>query len=286
MTVRGSCLCSAVAWETDTPLEFMHHCHCGRCRKAHGASYATVAMCDVGGFGFLRGREHVARYASSSESQRAFCDRCGSVVPDDRHLWNGKVLLVTGTLDDHPAERPEFHIFTGSKAPWIDIRDDLPAFEAFPPGIEASVEPDLPPRTPHTGATRGSCLCGGIAFEVTGEPVWSVHCHCTRCRKARGAAFASNLVTRADGVQVLRGEDLMVSWKVPEARWFTTVFCRRCGGKVPRFCRERDLAIVPMGALDDAPAIRPQAHIFVGSKAPWDVVTDDLPQYEAQRPTA
>jgi hypothetical protein len=41
------------------------------------------------------------------------------------------------------------------------------------------------------------------------------------------------------------------------------------------------LAIVPMGALDDDPGVRPQAHIFVGSKAPWDVITDDLPQHAA-----
>jgi hypothetical protein len=285
MTVRGSCLCGAVAWETDTPLELIHHCHCGRCRKAHGAAFATVGLADVGGFGFLRGRERIARYASSAEAQRAFCDRCGTIVPDDRQLWNGNVFLVTGALDDDFVQRPEFHIFAGSKAPWVDIGDDLPAFDAYPPGIEAAAQPDLPPRTPQTGAPRGSCLCGGVAFAVTGAPLWSVHCHCSRCRKARGAAFASNLVTRADGVRLLCGEDLLVAWKVPEARWFTTVFCRRCGAKAPRIDSERDLAIVPMGALDDDPGVRPKAHIFVGSKAPWDVITDDLPQHEAQRPS-
>src|SRR5262245_42569994 len=216
MTVRGSCLCNAVAWETDTPLELMHHCHCGRCRKAHGAAYATAAMCDVGGFGYLRGRQHIARYASSAELQRAFCERCGSIVPDDRQLWTGNVFLHMGTLDGDLPERPAFHIFTGSMAPWVETRDDLPAFAEYPTGIEANVEADLPPRTPDTGTPRGSCLCGGVAFTVTGAPVWCVHCHCSRCRKARSAAFASNLVTRADGVQLLRGDDLLASWKVPE----------------------------------------------------------------------
>jgi len=273
-----------VAWETDTPLELMHHCHCGRCRKAHGAAYVTAAMCDVGGFGFLRGRDRIARFASSAELQRTFCDRCGSAVPDDRQLWNGNVLLHVGTLDDDFAERPGFHIFTASQAPWVAIVDDLPAFDAYPPGIVADVQPDLPPRTPPAGAPRGSCLCGGIAFVVTGAPLWSVHCHCGRCRRARAAAFASNLVTRGAGVQLLRGEDLLVAWKVPEARWFTTVFCRRCGAKAPRIDPGRDLAIVPMGALDDDPGVRPQAHIFVGSMAAWDAITDDLPQHEAARP--
>ncbi len=286
MTIRGSCLCGTIAWETSAPIELMHHCHCGRCRKAHGAAYATAAMSNAGGFRFARGQDHVTRFRSSAALQRAFCDRCGSVVPDDQSLWNDNVFLAMGPLDDDPGARPEFHIFVASKAPWVEIRDELPAFDAYPPGIEAAVQADLPPRAPASGAPRGSCLCGGVSFVVTGSPLWSVHCHCTRCRKARGAAFASNVVTRADGVRLLDGEDLLASWKVPEARWFTNAFCRRCGSKVPRICRERDLAIVPMGALDDDPPIRPQAHIFVGSKAPWDVITDDLPQHAAARPNA
>ena len=285
MTVRGSCLCGDVAWQTDAPLQFMHHCHCGRCRKAHGAAYATGAMCDAGGFRFTGGRERIARWESSPGSSRAFCDRCGSVVPDDEQ-WQGHVFVHAGTLDDDPGERPAFHIFTGSKAPWVEIRDRLQAFDTFPPGIDTPVLPDLSPRTEDAGAPRGSCLCGGVTFAVSGQPLWCLHCHCTRCRKARGAAFASNLVTRADGVSVLSGDDLLASYKVPEARWFTTVFCRRCGAKVPRFDRERDLAIVPMGALDDSPGVRPQRHIFVGSKAPWDVITDDLPQHDAGLPPA
>jgi hypothetical protein len=285
MTVRGSCLCGVVAWEAGAPLQLTHHCHCGRCRKAHGAAYATVGLCDAGAFRFVRGADRVARYESSPGLLRAFCAQCGSVVPDDQAPWNGSVLIHLGPLDDDPGEQPMFHIFTASKAPWFELRDDLPAFEAYPPGVDAPVQADLPPRAPDAGAPRGSCLCGGVSFAVTGETLWSLHCHCTRCRKARGAAFASNLVTRADGMRLLSGGDLLGSWKVPEARWFTNAFCRRCGSKVPRVDRERDLAIVPLGVLDDDPGVRPQAHIWVGSKAPWDVIADDLPRHEAARPT-
>jgi hypothetical protein len=65
---------------------------------------------------------------------------------------------------------------------------------------------------------------------------------------------------------------------VPDARYFTTVFCRRCGAKMPRLSPERGIAVVPMGSLDDDPGMRPQRHIYVGSKAPWHDITDDLPQ--------
>ena len=70
----------------------------------------------------------------------------------------------------------------------------------------------------------------------------------------------------------------LASYKVPEARYFTTVFCRRCSSQMPRVSRERGIAIVPMGSLDDDPGIRAQRNIFVGSKAPWYDITDGLPQ--------
>jgi hypothetical protein len=75
-----------------------------------------------------------------------------------------------------------------------------------------------------------------------------------------------------------RGEDLLTSYKMPDARYFTQTFCRACGSPMPRADRERGFAVVPMGSLDDDPGIRPSRHIFVGSMAPWYAITDDLPQ--------
>ena len=110
-------------------------------------------------------------------------------------------------------------------------------------------------------------------------------CHCSRCRKARGAAYASNLFTTADGVRFAKGEDLLASYKVPDAKYFMQVFCRRCGSPMPRIDPSRNYAIVPTGSLDDDPGFRPQAHIYVDSKAPWDVITDDVPQHAEYPPT-
>ncbi len=281
MTMHASCLCGEIAWEADGPLEFMHHCHCGRCRKAHGAAFSTAMMCPAEGVRFTRGRGHMARFASSQAVSRAFCTRCGSLVPDDQALWQGNVFLHAGTFDDDPGVRPVGHIFVASKAPWFEIHDGLPAFDGYPPGVDVETLPDLPARTPAGGGRRGSCLCGGVAFVVEGEPLRAYHCHCSRCRKARAAAFASNLFTRFDDTRIVQGEDLLASYKVPDARYFTSAFCRRCGSKGPRFDRERGLAVVPMGAMDDDPGIRPGRHIFVGSKAPWWDITDDLPRDEA-----
>jgi hypothetical protein len=131
---------------------------------------------------------------------------------------------------------------------------------------------------------RGSCLCGGVGYVVDGPPLRVHHCHCSRCRKARGGAFATNLFVAPDAFHYTRGEDLLVSYKVPEAERFTHVFCRRCGSSLPRVDRARGYAVIPMGTLDDDPGARPQRHIFTGSRAPWYEIRDELPQHDESAP--
>ncbi len=278
MTVHGSCLCGDVAWEANGPLEFMHHCHCGRCRKLHGIGFATDLMCQAADVRVVRGQDAIARFETSPGVMRKFCRRCGSGVTDGEATWQSFAFMPAGPLDDDPGIRPVGHIFVGSKASWCDISDDLPRFEAFPPGVDAAVLPDVAPPLAPTGGVRGSCLCGGVAFLVEGAPVRAYNCHCSRCRKARGGAFATNVFYPIDAVRIVHGDELPASYKVPEARYFTTAFCSRCGSSLPRFSADRGIAIVPMGSFDDDPGIRPQRNIFVGSKAPWYDITDGLPQ--------
>jgi hypothetical protein len=85
-------------------------------------------------------------------------------------------------------------------------------------------------------------------------------------------------------VRFTRGEDLLQIYAVPGARYFKHRFCRVCGSSMPRKDAERGICIVPMGSLDDDPGARPASHIYVGSKAPWDAITDTLPQYEENGP--
>jgi hypothetical protein len=128
-------------------------------------------------------------------------------------------------------------------------------------------------------AITGSCLCGAVGYELTQDPPWAHNCHCSRCRKTRGTAFASNLFVPIDGFRFTRGEDLLLSYKPPEAERFTHVFCRQCGSSLPWLNQARGIAVVPMGSLDDDPGIVPHAHIFVDSRASWFTITDDLPQH-------
>jgi len=275
VTMIGSCLCGGVSWEIDGPLQFMTHCHCSRCRKVHGVGFATLVAGMASGFR-LTGQENVVDFESSPGFSRSFCRRCGTSVPHGE--WQGMVFVPVGSLDGDPEARPGAHIFVASKAPWVSISDGLPCFNAYPEGVGSPELPDVELLDP-AGKPRGSCLCGGIGFVLESPALGSHHCHCRRCRKARAALFASNLFTAIDGVRFTRGQELLSSYKVPDAQFFTQVFCRVCGGKMPRINPERGFSVVPMGSLDDDPGIRPQSHIFVASKVPWYDIQDDLPQH-------
>jgi hypothetical protein len=128
-------------------------------------------------------------------------------------------------------------------------------------------------------SVTGGCLCGAVRYELTGAPVWAHHCHCSRCRRITGSAFASNLFAARDALRYTRGESHLRSYKVPEAERFTHVFCDVCGSSLPFVNESLGLVGIPMGSLDGDPGIAPRAHIFVDSKAPWFTITDRLPQH-------
>jgi hypothetical protein len=277
---EASCLCGQVKWEIEGPYEWMSHCHCSRCRKAHGAAFATYVAAPVKTFR-LRGAEHVVRWESSPGFFRCFCGVCGSVVPGD--AFGEQIFVPAGNFTSDPGARPLMHIFVASKAPWIEIADSLPRFEAYPPGFDAPVVTDRDPIDP-PGPVRGSCLCGRVAYVVEGKVIRCGNCHCGRCRRARSAPFASNFVTAVDGVRFTRGETHRSIYKASDAKFYTTAFCKTCGSNVPYVDRERSIAIVPMGSLDDDPGVRPQFHGFVASKAPWYEITGNLPQHAERAP--
>jgi len=130
-----------------------------------------------------------------------------------------------------------------------------------------------------TSTVRGSCLCGSVQYELRGEPKKFYHCHCKRCRKATGTGHASNLFLQPGSLTWLKGEELVRSYKVPEAQRFTNSFCSNCGGRVPRYVKEADAVILPAGSLDGEPPIRPQARIFWDSRADWSCAGDGLPTF-------
>lgn len=128
--MRGSCLCGEVAYELTAPVELLVHCHCSRCRKAHGAPYVTYAVVPRAWFRWTRGEGDFATYAPEGWGTRPHCPHCGSPVPAIR---GERVDIPAGALEDPLTDVPGLHIFVGSKAPWVELRDDLPKHETYPP---------------------------------------------------------------------------------------------------------------------------------------------------------
>jgi hypothetical protein len=278
MATQGSCLCGTLKYEIDGPFTMMMNCHCSMCRKHHGAPFATFAAAPAAGFRWLSGEDAVASYESSPGSKRSFCKVCGSVAPLVMKEA-GLAIVAAGTLDSDPGIRPTAHMFVGSKAPWYTIPDSLPQHESYPPEFVGSPEISRPSVTAEPGKTLGSCLCGDVAYEITGAPFLMFQCHCSRCRKGRSAAHGANLFYKLENFRWLRGESQVVDYKLPQAARFGVAFCRKCGGSTPRAVPALAGVVAPAGALDTDPGMKPMAHIFVGSKAEWFEITDSIPQF-------
>jgi len=130
---------------------------------------------------------------------------------------------------------------------------------------------------------RGSCLCGSVCYEISGSLDRLLHCHCSQCRKAHGAAFGTYARVKRAEFRFLAGESDVVSYaSSPGVR---RTFCQRCGASL-QFIRDSkaEALWITAGTLDVEPDIRPSHHIFVASKAPWFEITDGLPQYEQGLP--
>ena len=123
----------------------------------------------------------------------------------------------------------------------------------------------------------GGCWCGAVRYRVADQFRYASNCHCSRCRAATGSAFkpfagierdALTLLTEDDALLIVGSEDL------------NDTRCATCGSLLFSVVRDGAYVHVALGSLVDAPSIRPTEHIFVGSKAPWFEITDDLPQFD------
>ena len=142
---------------------------------------------------------------------------------------------------------------------------------------------------------RGSCLCGGVKFEINGPLSRPLNCHCSLCRKQHGAAFRSRAWVRRSDFKWIRGEELVTYYEA--TRGYRRGFCRVCGSPIlnraephSRVAESHPQSLdefgIALGTLDDDPGVRPESHIFVGSKATWFEITDDLPQFIELPPRA
>ena len=127
------------------------------------------------------------------------------------------------------------------------------------------------------GVLRGRCACNAVAFEVSDAFVEAYNCHCSNCRALTGSAFLPWGEIEPERMTVTKGADSMVVQGDPDGHH--AVRCKECfsllswtgyGGRIR----------LPYGTLIDEPALKPTAHMYVGSKASWHEILDDLPQHD------
>ena len=123
----------------------------------------------------------------------------------------------------------------------------------------------------------GKCECGAVHYRVADEFLYAANCHCSQCRASTGAAFKPFAGIEREKLEIADGADKLLIVGVEDANHTR---CASCGSLLYSVVRDGRYVHVALGSLVDAPAIRPTHHIFVGSKAPWFEITDDLPQFD------
>lgn len=130
---------------------------------------------------------------------------------------------------------------------------------------------------------QGGCLCGAVRFEIDGPIRNIVYCHCSRCRKAQGSAFAANGIVEADEFKLLSGADALTGFESSPGQ--TKYFCKVCGSPIMSRNEKRPNQVrVRLGTIESDIAERPMAHIFATSKANWEDICGELPQYDSYEP--
>ena len=131
---------------------------------------------------------------------------------------------------------------------------------------------------------QGSCLCGAVRYEITGNLGIFQYCHCSRCRKFTGSAHSANILVRPEDFRWLSGEGEVGHFEPAGTRHFATAFCRTCGCSMPWHAKSGRTVVIPAGTLDEYPGIEPMQNIFCGSDAAWYQPASDLPHHETLPP--
>jgi len=129
----------------------------------------------------------------------------------------------------------------------------------------------------------GSCLCRAVRFEVSGELQPIEICYCKQCRKAQGGAMATNIPVRREQFRVTQGLSRLQEFESTSGKF--RAFCSRCGSPLySRLAANPRVMRLRAGALDGELPVRPALHAFVGSKADWWSINDELPQFDGFAP--
>jgi hypothetical protein len=118
--VGGACLCGAVRYSIALPPQWVAHCHCSMCRRAHGAAFVTWVGNLRGNVRLESGAERLTTHRSSSGGQRRFCSCCGSMLFFESTHWPEELHVTLASLDDASGLEPAAHAYWRDRVGWGD----------------------------------------------------------------------------------------------------------------------------------------------------------------------
>jgi hypothetical protein len=126
-------------------------------------------------------------------------------------------------------------------------------------------------------ALTGSCFCGRVKYRVDAPLGPGRSCHCSRCRKAFSGAGSAYSEVQPGSLVWTQGEADLTHYETSPG--WGLAFCRACGTTL---CGTHNGQVhgVTLGSVDGDPGVQIGMHIFVGSKAPWDHIGGDAPQFD------
>jgi hypothetical protein len=125
-TASGECLCGAVAFSGRLPSRWVAHCHCSRCRRAHGAAFVTWVGLDADRVVVRDPQSRLAWYRAEGGGERGFCSTCGSTLFFRSPRWPGELHVVLANIDGAVDRAPQAHVYWDTHVDWVRIDDELP----------------------------------------------------------------------------------------------------------------------------------------------------------------
>lgn len=128
--MNGRCTCGAVRYRLNAAPLFVHCCHCTWCQRETGSAFAVNALIEASCVDIVKGKPTSTKLPSASGKGQVLwrCPDCGVTLWSNYPQAGPAIHFIrAGTLDEPSRARPDIHIYTSTKQPWVTLPDGVPA---------------------------------------------------------------------------------------------------------------------------------------------------------------
>jgi hypothetical protein len=123
---RGACLCGGVSFKAGLPSKWVAHCHCTRCRRAHGSAFVTWVSVGSAQVEIDDAAQLLRWHEGIEGGTRGFCSRCGSPMFFKAPAWPGELHIARALFTDPIDREPQVHGYYDTHVDWVTLGDHLP----------------------------------------------------------------------------------------------------------------------------------------------------------------